>query len=676
MEKYEMTPEQVYIFFLEKLFMNINHYLTQMKAKNKFNRNRGHKMLILSILAILTFPFIILAQEHPEDLLPDGSSFVSWEVPVKFTRTYYVDNQDPEASDQNEGSAEAPFKTINKAAQVLMPGERVIIKTGVYREKVMPQRGGDGPARMISYEAAEGASVVVKGSRLIKSGWEPSTGFRYEKPDDASAPVRIYQFDMENLELNGYNPFGLSNVMMDKTYLKPKSDELLPHLLRRGMVFVDGIRLTQVEMYRDLAQKDGTFWSEHNGMVVHVRLPNDANPADHEVELTVQEQVFAPKKSYLSFIRIKGITFEHAASGFPVPQRGLVSASKGHHWIIEDCIIRHANSVALDIGNQDWNASSPPVNGYMIVRKNHISDAGICGLAGMHVVNTLIEDNLIERIGWHDAELAWESGGIKLHETENCLLRNNIIRYLTFAPGIWLDYANMNTRVTKNVIGDIKQTIRGGIYLEASQYQNMLDHNIIWDITRGKGGSDWNINDDGGWGIIIDGSDETVVAHNLIGKCEWAALKTRTVEGRIVETRGGTSCRTSVINNIFFDSGKSIYFSHKDNMAEGNFYALQGRSRGRGLNWIHGYEIIRVDLPAWQKYYGFDKNGSAGNCSIEVDLDKLTLQFTSKDGIPISETQKIFSNDFLNASAGNQRFAGPFHKFEANQILNINPLHK
>ena len=74
-----------------------------------------------------------------------------------------MDNQNPRAADSNPGTKELPFSTINKAAQVLQPGERVVIMTGVYRERVVPKRGGTGPDKMISYEAAPGANVVVKG---------------------------------------------------------------------------------------------------------------------------------------------------------------------------------------------------------------------------------------------------------------------------------------------------------------------------------------------------------------------------------------------------------------------------------------------------------------------------------------------------------------------------------
>jgi hypothetical protein len=99
-------------------------------------------------------------------LLPDGQEFVSWEVPFQFTKTYYVDNRNPKASDQNPGTKQLPFLTINKAAQALQPGERVEIMEGVYRERVVPPRGGTGPEKIISYEAAGNLPDVETGQHF------------------------------------------------------------------------------------------------------------------------------------------------------------------------------------------------------------------------------------------------------------------------------------------------------------------------------------------------------------------------------------------------------------------------------------------------------------------------------------------------------------------------------
>jgi hypothetical protein len=624
-------------------------------------RNGTARFILLAASAALVCPLAV--PQNTGVLLPDGGEFVSWEKPLKFANTYYVDNRSANASDSNPGTEDRPFLSINKAAQVLQPGERVLIKSGVYRERVTPARGGAGPERMISYEAAPGASVVVKGSRLVKTGWKTSTGFALRIRPGVPQP-KIWELDLEQLQLNGYNPFGMVNVLEDRSAtgnIGAPPQGLKPYLLRRGMVFVDGQRLEQVELYRDMGQKDGTFWSEYNGVTLHVRLPGDADPAAHEVEVVVQEQVFAPKERHLGYIRVKGITFEHAASGFPIPQRGVVSASRGHHWIIEDCVIRHANSVALDIGNETWNADRSEMIGYAVVRRNLISDAGICGLAGLGVMHTLVEFNTFERVGWQDAEGMWESGAIKLHTTKNCLLRNNVIRHLRYAPGIWLDYGNTNTRVTDNVILDVQQSLRGGIYLEASHDANMLDHNVIWDVTgvQRPVGNGPETRLDGGWCIITDGSDEAVIAHNLLGKCQNAAVQTRTVESRIVETRGGTSRWNRVINNVILQSAKSIDFSHEDNKADGNLYGRGGRDSA-GLNWIDTPQALRLDLPTWQKYFGFDKNGAQADVRAEVDPDALTLKWSVAGSVPSAQTEKHFLLDFAGARAGANRQPGPF----------------
>ena len=505
-------------------------------------------------------------------LLPDGREFVTWERPLQFTRTYFVDNRNPRAADSNPGTEGLPFRTVNKAAQVLQPGERVIIRDGVYRERIDPARGGTGPDRMISYEAAPGAQVVVKGSRLVKTGWEPSTEFKLDVPADSRAALKIFYRRLEDLDFQGYNPFGMASIMQNRVYLMPKPEELWRHLKRRSLVFVDSRRLEQVELYQWLGRKDGAFWCEHDGLGIHIRLPGDADPAQHEVELAVQEQVFAPRTRGLGYIRVKGITFEHAANGFPVPQRGLVSLSRGHHWIIEDCVLREANGVALDIGAQDWDMEPPALVGRAIVRRNHIDEAGVCGIAGMAVENTLIDSNLIEHVGYQDVELAWETGGIKLHSTRNCLVCRNVIRHTVHAEAIWLDYENSNTRVTGNVMGDTLETLRVGIYLEASNDSNMIDNNIIWKATEGAGGGSYNMPGHGGWGITVDGSDESVIAHNLIGLTQDAAIKFRNIEGRIVSGRGGTTRRNRVLSNIFFRCGKAIDFSNQDNTADGNLY--------------------------------------------------------------------------------------------------------
>ncbi len=82
-------------------------------------------------------------------------------------------------SDRGDGSADAPFRSINRAAQAAVPGDTVVVHEGVYREWVNPPRGGtvDAP---ITYQAAVGPDgrfepVTISGAEVI-TDWHPHPG--------------------------------------------------------------------------------------------------------------------------------------------------------------------------------------------------------------------------------------------------------------------------------------------------------------------------------------------------------------------------------------------------------------------------------------------------------------------------------------------------------------------
>ena len=123
---------------------------------------------------------------------------------------------------------------------------------------------------------------------------------------------------------------------------------------------------------------------------------------------------------------MSGFSFEHAADGVPVPQRAMVSTNRGHHWILEKNHVRWANACGMDVGNQDWKAEQPSQFGRHVIRGNRISDCGVCGIAGCHNVDqTLVEDNVVERIGGLGIEQMWEVAGLKFHGAKSVLIRRN-----------------------------------------------------------------------------------------------------------------------------------------------------------------------------------------------------------------------------------------------------------
>ena len=89
---------------------------------------------------------------------------------VLHAATYEVAQQNPQASDDAPGTAERPWKTITRAAEKAGPGDVVVIRGGVYRERVVVKTSGTAEAP-IRFEAAPGEQVVVTGADRL-TGWQ------------------------------------------------------------------------------------------------------------------------------------------------------------------------------------------------------------------------------------------------------------------------------------------------------------------------------------------------------------------------------------------------------------------------------------------------------------------------------------------------------------------------
>ena len=570
-------------------------------------------------------------------ILPDGREFAFWEKDCVYDRILYVDGANPAASDRNDGSEAAPFKTIQRAADLAGPGTKVRIHAGLYRECVHPRQGGTDPEHMVCYEAYGDGPVILRASEEVKDFFS-STGWRLHGfgPGPNVSGVKIYTHRLSPDMFRGYNPFCAVNILHDRLFIEYDKTDMTTYLNRRGCVFCDGKPLKQVALYQDMAKADGTYWVEHNGQTVHFRLPGDDDPVHHRIELTVREQCFAPEEPFLSYIKVKGLVCEHSATGAPVPQRGAISAYRGHHWVIENCEVNWSNGVAIDIGNECWHHEHTPgeVIGHSVIRGCAIRDAGVCGIAGLFAEEMLIEDNVIEGTGWQKMELSWEAGAIKLHNSVNALFRRNVFRNTFRADHLWLDCGNENNRITGNLfLNGIEQ--REAIFIECTRDSvNLIDNNIIWNV-EGRfdpakvpvepGSSGWYKMKEhdvvNGYAIYGEGTDRLHISHNLIGKCRYGGYYAKPVSFRMSGLdRGGTSRKAKIFNNIFYDCGEAaICFPTADNEAEGNLYV---NMRGGYLRVMYPAPENCLNLPAWKEFYGFDQTGQ--NAWMDIALDEKT----------------------------------------------------
>ncbi len=583
-------------------------------------------------------------------ILPEGNTFHFWEKDCEYTTILHVDANAPHASDNNDGSPDKPFCTINAAAKVATPGTKVLIHAGVYHECVRPAMGGTDAQHMIAYEAAGDGDVIISASEEV-TDFFPSTDWRLGRivrADVDPCDRKIWGHELDPDMFRGYNPFCAVNIIHDRLFIEYEKTDMTTYLNRRGCIFCDGKPLTQVALYNGMTDQDGTYWVEANGQTIHFRLPGDADPKDHKIEITVREQCFAPKTPFLNYIKLKGLICQHAATGAPVPQRGAISANRGHHWVVEDCQVNWSNALAMDFGNECWHHyhNGDETIGHSVVRGCTIRDAGVCGIAGIYATHMLIEDTVIEGTGWQKMELSWEAACIKLHDTVDTLIRNNIFRNTFRADHIWLDCNNENNRITGNLfIHGIEQ--REAIFIECTREGiNLIDNNIIWDVPGRfdpaqvpdePGSKGWyklcEHEYPNGYGIYAEGTDRLYIAHNLIGKCRHSGYYAKPVPFRMHDMlRGGTSRKAKVFNNIFYDCGEAaIVFPTIDNESEGNVFA---NMQGGFLRVMYPAPQTNLNLRAWREFNGFDLTGQNAYLDIQVDEEKGTVTFSPQEEEP------------------------------------------
>lgn len=94
---------------------------------------------------------------------------------ASFGREYYVA---PSGSDVAEGTKSNPFRTIQKAAGIMKPGDCCIIAPGIYRETVTPKLSGT-QGKPIAFRASRGEAATIIGTDPVRK-WTKHSGHIYK----------------------------------------------------------------------------------------------------------------------------------------------------------------------------------------------------------------------------------------------------------------------------------------------------------------------------------------------------------------------------------------------------------------------------------------------------------------------------------------------------------------
>lgn len=549
-----------------------------------------------------------------------------------------------EGNDSASGSSAQPFLTINKAASVAQPGDTIIVHAGTYREWVKPVRGGTGEDNRITYRAAAGEEVSIKGSERVTS-WKPEAD-------------GVWKVDLPNSCFGEYNPYALTVSGGWLNY---------GQWHHRGDVYLNGEAFYERKTGQEVATAEHTWFCRADENVTTIQANfGKANPNAELTEINVRECLFMPEVTGLRYITVDGFHFAHAAANWAPPvlelQTGAVGPRMGKHWIIENCTLTNARCVGIILGHAPGvNYSDIDAYGDHIVRNNIIRRCGQAGIAGQKgATRSLICDNLIEETNYRREFGGWETAAIKFHNSVDTVVSGNLIRGVfrqeQGAFGIWMDFGNQGTRITRNIIYN---TEAATVFLEMNHGPTLVDNNILVGQA------------------VQSNSEATVFAHNLFIDCGYdyhpdTERRSEYYKPHTTETVGrksGTAQDERWFNNLFirqgldqvkpasgYESDYNVFLegAKKSNFADGNSVvdpyvtkvAIEDQPEGAVITFSigdapFGVKGPRVDAALVGVFptVGQTIEDRHGN-PIKVDSDIHGKQYASPIAGPLADLQK------------------------------------
>jgi alpha-N-arabinofuranosidase len=456
-------------------------------------------------------------------------------------------------SDLHDGTAPKPLRTISSAARLARPGDVIMVHEGLYRERINPLRGGVSDNKRITYQAAPGEKVIIKGSEVIKD---------WQKVQNDTWKVSI-----PNSFFADFNPY---SDLIHGDWFNPRGRD---H--HTGAVYLNGHWLTEAAKLEHVLKPiaDTPLWFgrvDETKTMIWAQFKG-INPNRAEVEINVRQTVFYPDKPGINYITVRGFAMMHAATPWAPPtaeQIGLIGTHWSKGWIIEDNDIRYSVCTGITLGKHGDkfdNTSQNSAEGYVktieratasgwsaenighhIVRNNHISHCEQAGIVGsMGPVFSKVTGNTIHDIHIRRLFTGAEMAGIKFHGAVDTIISRNHI-YRT-SRGIWLDWMTQGTRVTRNLLHDNDPS--EDLFVEVNHGPFLVDNNILLS----------------GNGILVN-SQGAAYVHNLIaGRIRVAVgerrmtpyLKAHSTE--VAGLHANASGDERYYNNIFVNGGLQAY---------------------------------------------------------------------------------------------------------------------
>ncbi len=423
--------------------------------------------------------------------------------------TYFVNAN---SGENGNGTKDAPFNSIQAAAEIAQPGDEVIVAPGIYREYVNPKHSGTKEAPIV-YRSETPKAAHITGAESVKN-WTLLEG-------------NVFTTRVSNKIFGNYNPY--------TTLIS--GDWFIAYMIAHtGDVYLNGKSMYEVQELEKVknpeiakASWDQDFsiytWyveqdKEKDETVFYANFQGK-DPNTENVEISVRKNCFLPSEMGKNYITLDGFTVSKAATQWAPPtayQDGMIGPHWSKGWIIENCEIFESKCSGISLGkyyqkdnDNKWlltkykdgtqtqrdcvciaqiDGWSKETIGSHIVRNCEIYNCGQTGIVGhLGGVFSLIENNHIHHINNKQNLAGAEIGGIKMHAAIDVVFRRNHIHDCT--RGIWLDWQAQGTRVTQNLFYNNclphsfnmnKESVGGAaedLFIEVSHGPTLVDNNIF-----------------------------------------------------------------------------------------------------------------------------------------------------------------------------------------------------
>jgi len=278
----------------------------------------------------------MLMRNHRVSVMSVVMAMVALAIQASATE-YFVEKG---GNDANPGSRMQPFKTIQRAAGVMLPGDICTVSRGMYRETVRPAVSGK-PEKTLRFQAAAGESVTVCGADEVPV-WQRATGAVYRLSAKSVSQVLV------------------DDALAVRSYGIPETS---PSLEPRA-----------------------AWWYDATNEVVYLRLPRNDAPEGHTIE--VQSRIWGMDCQHLAYIEIKGINL--MACGI-----NLIGAQGCR---VDDCHVWWGGAPVSVTNSLGGLTNSLEIRGAIVMggKENEVSNSSVIGSDGYGVV--LLPDGMNNRL--------------------------------------------------------------------------------------------------------------------------------------------------------------------------------------------------------------------------------------------------------------------------------------